>query len=187
MIDDNGYKILDIGCNDGSFSKFLKKQNNYVVGIEINKILAMEAKKKIDRVIIQSAEQSWEIKTCDFDIVHMGAFLEHIFDYNFILEEANRVLKKGGLLIISVPCITYLLNRIKLLFGLHPFWYEEFQHIRIWSKPFLEKKLKEHGFKPLLWRGAFIRHFSKIEFFVNLLSKIFPAFFPILIVKAKKL
>ena len=41
----------------------------------------------------------------NFDIIHMGEILEHIFDYHFVLNEENKVLKNGGFLIISVPNI----------------------------------------------------------------------------------
>lgn len=59
-----------------------KKRDNEVVGIEINEEQGNIASKKLDNIIIQDAEEKWNVPDIYFDVVHMGAFLEHIFDYH---------------------------------------------------------------------------------------------------------
>ena len=184
LLPENGANILDVGCNIGVFSQLYKKKGNNVYGIEINEELANEAKQRIDKVIVQSAERKWRVNSCYFDVVNMGAILEHIFDYHFVLNEANRVLKHKGLLIISVPNLACVINRIKLLVGEQPIWYREFQHIRVWTKPWLEKTLEIHGFTTILWLGALSSRHVPLK---NRLEKLFPSFFSILICKAEKL
>ncbi len=157
LVPEKGYRILDIGCNDGFLSKLLERDGNKVTGIEINRELALEAKQKISDVIIQDLEEPWQVDSNAFDMVHMGAVLEHLFDYHHLLNEANRVLKDDGTLIISVPNFGYLVHRLELLIGKAPRWYTlTFDHIRPWTKSWLKQVLEKHGFHPDTWVGAFI-------------------------------
>lgn len=156
LIPDRGAKILDVGCNDGFISQYLRKDGNTIVGIEINEELAsVAAKGRLDQIIIQDVEEPWQVKDKDFDVVHLGYLLEHAFDYDFIFEEAYRCLRDEGILIISVPNFAYILHRVELLLGKIPRWYQSRKHIRAWTKSWLSKILKEKGFKPIHWYGSF--------------------------------
>jgi len=88
---DNPTKILDVGCGRRVIPQLFKKRDNEVVGIGINEEQGNIASKKLDNIIIQDAEEKWNVPDIYFDVVHMGAFLEHIFDYHHALSEANRV------------------------------------------------------------------------------------------------
>ena len=60
---------------------------------------------------------------CDdstFDIVIAGELIEHLQDTYGVVREFNRVLKNGGHLIISVPNVCSLVNRIRMIFGKLP-------------------------------------------------------------------
>ena len=182
LIPDRGTRILDIGCNDGFVSQFLKREGNTVVGIEVNQELASIARERIEEVIIQDVEEPWQVGNEVFDIIHMGYLLEHVFDYDFILNEAYRVLKRDGVLVISVPNFGYILHRVDLLLGRLPRWYQNRKHIRAWTKSWLGKILREKGFKPIKWYGALPISLPLL----TTLSKYLPSNSSILVCKAVK-
>ena len=174
MMPKNCSKILDIGCNNGFLSQHFKKVGKKVIGIELNEELAVEAKECIDEVIIQDIEEAWKIGSNTIDVIHMGFILEHVFDYHHVFDEAYRVLKLGGTVIISVPNIAYIRNRVELLFGKKPSSLF-FQHIRAWTKESLKQTMRQHGFQPTLWRGTFPIDFpivSQVARFLSTLSSI---------------
>ena len=184
LIPNHTQKILDIGCGEGTCSALLKKNRNEVWGIEISEKAGALARKKIDKVIIQDAELEWEVPSNYFDVVTMNAYLEHVFDYNFQLQEAKRVLKDHGCLIIVVPNIS-ILERIRLLFGLYPVYADCMEHIRLFTKPFISKILRENGFDPVYWYGwTFV--IPKIKLRIKILEKFAPNLCTCLIVKSIK-
>jgi SAM-dependent methyltransferase len=94
-------RVLDYGCRDGQFGSLLKqhRQIDYV-GIDKN------------RDAIKSAAAGIEVKELafplpfdddEFDAVMMLEVLEHIADQNLVLSHVFRVLRPGGLLVVSVP------------------------------------------------------------------------------------
>lgn len=178
LIPDKGHKILDIGCANGVLSELFKKKGNSVVGIEINEKLAEEARKRIDKVLVSDIAERWPVLSSNFDVIVMSAILEHIFDYHHLLNEANRVLKVHGQLVIAIPNSVNLYDRLRFLFGKQPIWYEDYGHIRLWTKPFLRDVLSMHGFNVIRWLGA--------ERLLTFLEKIYPTFCRILICKAIK-
>jgi len=187
LIPEKGQLILDIGCNDGELSKQFKKQGNTVIGIEINPYLAEKAKEKLDKVIIQDAEDSWQVLDNYFDIVVLSAVLEHVFDTDFLLEESYRVLKSDGHLIVAVPNIAVFGNRIKLLFGKPIDWIDTYgEHIRAFTKPSLEALLKKHKFKPIYWTGN-ERKIPKTNIRLPYFEKLFPNLCRVIICYCEKM
>jgi len=103
-------KVLDIGCSIGHDSLELAKRRGYrVVGIDIDKVSIDTAKeiKKILRIknasflnvdILQN-----RFKNEEFDAIVMLEVLEHFKNDSQAIREISRVLKKGGILILSTP------------------------------------------------------------------------------------
>jgi ubiquinone/menaquinone biosynthesis C-methylase UbiE len=153
LIPDNNLKILDVGCADATYSSFYKKRTNTVWGIDICKH-SLQHKTKIDKIIIQDSELKWRVNNKSFDYVVMSAYLEHIFDYNFQLKQANRVLKPDGHLIICSPNFGYIMDRIRFFFGMDgTIIYGNDEHIHQFTKIRLKKALLKNNFKPLYWEG----------------------------------
>lgn len=95
--------ILDIGCDDGAWTLKLSSaaKSKEVWGIEINPIASKESKKRGIKVIEQNLDQPWKVSESFFDLVHGNQVIEHVADVDFLAKEAFRVLKPGGMLIIS--------------------------------------------------------------------------------------
>jgi 2-polyprenyl-3-methyl-5-hydroxy-6-metoxy-1,4-benzoquinol methylase len=110
----SGKNVLDLGCGLGVLSLEIAFQGNDVVAVDADCNLINEAsrysdkylkERKINNVYILKCENGEELSLPDesFDTVLIEEVLEHVPNPMKIIKEAIRVLKKGGILIISVP------------------------------------------------------------------------------------
>jgi SAM-dependent methyltransferase len=94
-------RVLDFGCHDGQFGSLLKQYRNIdYVGIDKNHDAIKNA-----AADIEVRELAFPLPFVDqeFDAVMMLEVLEHIADQNRVLSQVFRVLKPGGLLLVSAP------------------------------------------------------------------------------------
>jgi len=144
--------FLDVGCYDGTIGSLLRPNGVTVIGLELSKNAALIAKGKIDEVIICDVEESLPFRDNSCDLIYMGELIEHLFDPDYFLEEARRVLSLGGYLIVTTPNLASLGSRISLLLGRKPWMIEEriardyAGHIRYYTVDTLRKLIEEHHF-----------------------------------------
>ena len=98
-----GNKVLDIGCGTGSFLARAKEKAEEVTGLELNKKAVEICRQSGLTVFNEQIETHAGYKKEYYDMVCMFQVLEHIYDVKIFLENALKVLKKGGKLIIGVP------------------------------------------------------------------------------------
>jgi ubiquinone/menaquinone biosynthesis C-methylase UbiE len=99
-------KIIDIGCAEGFTTKYMIDKDRFVVGIEINFDNLRIAKHNVKEVYYINGSIDFLPFTDEFfDATTILEVLEHLPTELQIkgLQEANRVLKSHGTLIISVP------------------------------------------------------------------------------------
>jgi ubiquinone/menaquinone biosynthesis C-methylase UbiE len=94
--------ILDIGC--GSYPYFLTT-TTFANKFGIDPAVSTTEVEGVNLQKINIAKEKLPFKDNFFDVVTMLAVFEHIEKdrLNFLLNEINRVLKKGGMLIITTP------------------------------------------------------------------------------------
>ena len=92
--------------------------------------------------------------------IHMGAVIEHVFDFPSMFKEAARVLHPGGKLWISVPNMACLRHRVEVLTGRMPSWYRNYEHIRLWTVDWLAEQLRPLGLSQTKLAGAHVQSFS---------------------------
>ncbi len=98
-----GSKVLDVGCNDGTFINALKEVRGCdVYGIDISEVALAEAKKKGLPVQIADVE-NLPFNDGSFDVITCMEVLSHLFDPVKAVKEMRRVLKKNGVLLGSCP------------------------------------------------------------------------------------
>lgn len=94
-------KVLEIGCGTGNVSSFLARNGYRVTGCEVYKEAIDKAWPGYDKVQGDAATLPFRDNT--FDVVGMFDVLEHFNDELPLLKEARRVLKKDGILVVTVP------------------------------------------------------------------------------------
>ncbi|MEK7503491.1 MAG: class I SAM-dependent methyltransferase [Patescibacteria group bacterium] len=101
-----GDKVLDLGCGNGRFFELLKDKNVDYLGVDSSEKLIRIAGTKYPQAKFQVADAlSLPFPNDQFDKIYSIAVLHHIPSKELrsrFLEEAKRVLKLGGLLVLTV-------------------------------------------------------------------------------------
>jgi len=105
------FKVLDLGCGSGRLYSVLKEKNIDYLGVDFSQ-------KLIDQAVLENPGGNFKLADVlnlpqdlkDFDLIYSLAVWHHIPSYKLRLKfllEAKRVLKKGGLLILTVWGLRY--------------------------------------------------------------------------------
>jgi ubiquinone/menaquinone biosynthesis C-methylase UbiE len=194
-------KILDIGCGDGSFIIRFKKYCK-VFGVDISRRATKIAKEAgIDAYTVDVSYEKLPFEDEYFDVVYMGDVIEHLINPDFAINEASRVIKSEGFLVLSTPNLASWLNRLLLLLGMQPLFSEvstikdfgrlgssgsfPVGHLRLFTYEALRGFLTYYRFKIVNVVGAYVslpKLLSKID---RIFSKI-PSLSSIVIIVARK-
>lgn len=148
--------ILDIGTSDGRLLFRVATEFNIkrAVGIDIKED-AIRVARQLNRnknfKFFLGNTIALPIKDCLFDILSASAIVEHISNIDVMLDECNRVLKKEGLLCITIPNPFYDWINSKLV---------STYHVKRYTLKYIKKILMKHNFR-ILRAG----HFMLFPFF----------------------
>ncbi len=160
-------KVLDLGCGSGRFYRILEEKNTEYTGVDNSEKLITIAKNKYpeaDFRVATAARMPFEDN--HFDKIFSIAVLHHIPSKELrlkFLNEAKRVLKKDGLLILTVwkfwrkeECLRFIKYSILKMIGkskldfndvFEPWGKKTERYYHWFSKKELEKLARESGFK----------------------------------------
>ena len=93
--------LLDYGCGSGSFLGFMQQNGWKVEGVELSKEAAEIARKRTDSAIWSPDE--FVIQPNKYDVISLWHVLEHLPDFERVVEKLKASLKPGGVLLIAVP------------------------------------------------------------------------------------
>lgn len=115
--------LLDCGCDSGVFSVFLAKKlkTKLLYGVEINKKVALQARKRGVKVKIADLNFPFPFQPQSFDVVVADQVIEHLLDLDNFVKEIKRVLKPGGYVIVSTENLASWHNIAILSLGYQPF------------------------------------------------------------------
>lgn len=163
--------ILDIGCAEGPYSQFLSNNNDLYGMDQCPQRLFLEntenALCKGYKAILIGDCTLIPFQNSNLDVIIATEVIEHITETRKCLKEIKRVLKHGGKVIISVPNLVSIYNRISILLGsglgLAPWKFlhektiydrwtsirypEQSLHVRFFTFDSLRNLLHEEGFK----------------------------------------
>ncbi len=100
-------KILDVGCANGDFPRFMAARGWDVEGVEIS-----ESSDRIKDFRVHTQEfQDIPVNEPTYDAVTAWAVLEHVHDPMAQFKKASRVVKKGGLFVFLVQNFESIASR----------------------------------------------------------------------------
>ena len=141
-------RILDLGCAAGYFLFAMQEKGWEAYGVEISEDAANYAQSKLGIKVFQGTLNEANLQENFFDVITLWSVLEHLHAPLETLREANRLLKKGGLLIVKVPNIESLESKlfIRLLEGNYVGWHAP-QHLYHFSPATLCLIFQRAGFQ----------------------------------------
>lgn len=118
-------KVLDAGCGDGEIGRLLLSQRKVeVYGVDISRKGVELANKKGLHAKVGDISVKIPFKNNSFDLVLSSESIEHVLNPDTFLKEIYRVLKPGGIILITTPNLSSWLNRMIGLIGLYPLFLE---------------------------------------------------------------
>ena len=100
-------KILDVGCGTGSDLTFFS-QFGKTVGLDLSPVAIDYCHKRGFPNVKLANALSLPFSDNTFDVVALLDVLEHIDDDIAVLKEAHRVLKPGGIVIVTAPALPFI-------------------------------------------------------------------------------
>jgi len=182
--------ILDIGCGNGLETLLIGKKCDKIYGIDIFKenLIQAKIKSQIFRNKINSEFKSTTLENAGFkqetfDKIFSICVLEHISNYNDVLKESYRILKKKGQLIFSVDSLENIDDN-----KFTSYHQKKFSVKNYFSKEELNDHLKQIGFKKIkiypIYRSNYAKkRFIKLTKNVSKLNHLFSLFEYLLIKK----
>lgn len=95
--------VLDVGCGHGYMLAALRARGWRVQGVELHAAAAAYGRDQLGLPIAIGALESLGLAAASFDVVLFWQSFEHVLDPRATLTEAARLLRPGGLAILSVP------------------------------------------------------------------------------------
>jgi SAM-dependent methyltransferase len=146
--------ILDLGCGHGQFSNYLSKTKNVTVfGVDIDAGNIERCKRNAistnQKFLIAEGKQL-PFEDHFFDEIHAYEVLEHVDDLNSVMAELRRVLKKGGMLHISVP----LGASERILLRHNPDYFNQVGHRRFFDKIDLMNLVEKYDFSAISYKTS---------------------------------
>jgi methionine biosynthesis protein MetW len=138
----SGLKVLDAGCGEGHLLKKLynKNKDNSYHGIDLTQeALDMATARCPDMSFIRADLSKIDFDDDTFDFIACTETLEHVDDYQDVLAEFKRVLKPGGVLVITFPNeVLWTISRF--LLGRRPI--RVVDHINFFTPGKISKKVR---------------------------------------------
>ena len=161
----NGTNLLDIGCAQGFFLFGASKAGYATKGIEIAQDAAAYARREFGLDIEAKPFEELQFAENYFDVVTLWQVLEHVPYPLMMLEEVHRILKPGGLLVVSTPNIEAIPAKI-----LRKRWWDiKRLHINQFTTRTLTDILQNTGFKNI--SSASYRGFVSLSILLTMVLK----------------
>jgi 2-polyprenyl-3-methyl-5-hydroxy-6-metoxy-1,4-benzoquinol methylase len=158
-------RVLDIGCGLGEVLSIFNDNGWDCTGVDFNPFAIDYAYKHFQLEII--SENIFDFKAeSEFDLIMMWGVLEHVYNPFKLLKKVNKMLKKGGLLVIEVPSSDSLLVRYCELTGQEAYrTFEAGRHLMLFSHNSIIEMFRKSGFiaEKLINNGLDIATLSRMN------------------------
>ena len=147
-------RVLDVGCGWGHFLKTVKDKGWEAEGLELSRISADYVRERLGVNVLNGSLGEALFKAEDFDLVHIADVLEHMPEPFEALEEARRILRPGGIIVLKTPNAGSFLNKLDILYLKCVFYALPrkqlfLQHLYHFTAPALKKSVENCRFEHL--------------------------------------
>lgn len=118
LTSEGAIRVLDIGCESGRITQLIQDLGYTVTGLDFSSEAIKKASAKGLTVKQANLDEGIPEPDNSFDAVWAGDVVEHVFDPIGLLKNSHRVLRPGGIMLITIPSDVGLVSRIKMLFGI---------------------------------------------------------------------
>jgi SAM-dependent methyltransferase len=156
-------RIVDVGCGDGSATHLVSglSARNTVIGVDWSATALARARAR-GLLVVQGGVDASGLPLADgcADVVIMSELIEHLVDTDTAVEEVRRVLRPGGVLLLSTPNLAAWFNRGLVGLGIQPVFsevslrgiygrpgHEVVGHLRLFTRRALVEFLAARGFR----------------------------------------
>jgi 2-polyprenyl-3-methyl-5-hydroxy-6-metoxy-1,4-benzoquinol methylase len=160
-------KLLDIGCGTGLFLARMQRLGWSVMGVEPDSTGARIAQECYGLEVFQGTLEDAHFPEGTFDVVTMNHVIEHVHNPIVILSECWRVLKNGGIIVVTTPNIESLAHKIfkHCWFDLDPP-----RHLYLYNPHTLARLFERAGFTSIQIRSVTRNAYSRFLFSLSLLK-----------------
>ena len=139
----DGAHLLDIGCGEGFFLFNACKFGYVTKGVELSQDAAAYARNEFGLDVEAKPFEELRFPENHFDVVTLWQVLEHMLYPLMVLKEVHRILRPGGMLVITTPDIEKMPARILK----KRWWCITRLHINQFTTKTLKNILENAGFK----------------------------------------
>ena len=141
-----GRRVIDVGCGFGFFSKRLTEYGAHVTACDLGQNLVNQTKQLVgcNGIVADCMELDQYFEPESFDIVLSSECIEHTPDPETALIQMIKLLKPGGVLVISTPNVLWWpVVKAASLIKLRPYeGYENFSSWRSLRRIMMENKME---------------------------------------------
>jgi SAM-dependent methyltransferase len=137
-------RLLDVGCGAGFFLDAARKRGYDVAGVDLSPVPATYARDTLGLNVTIGSLYDYKAPSNSFDVVTIFQTIEHDPHTAALSAELYRILKPGGLLMVTTPAADGFVARAM---GKRWFGYRNVEHITFFSRRSLSRALQDAGFE----------------------------------------
>lgn len=190
---------LDIGGGTGVNLSILGSYVDIHHAISADTFVPREKEPRVEYYRVSAENLKESFPPHSFDVIMMIEVIEHLVNPDMIIEAVSYLLKEEGVLVVTTPNLSSLLNRISLMLGYEPFGAEVSTrkvfgrpgsnvvgHLRLFTFRALIEFLESYGFRVLSAYTVANTFNNKLDFVEKLSTKLSSKLASRTIIVAKK-
>ncbi|NNJ09835.1 class I SAM-dependent methyltransferase [Chloroflexales bacterium ZM16-3] len=141
----SGGRLLDVGCSTGDFAWEMAQQPGWsALGVDMSQAAVSYARDQLGVKAAVGILNDGPFADSSLDAITMWNVFEHVYDPRSVLSEAARLLRPGGVLVLTHPNVDSIDRRI---FGNIWIGYELPRHIYLYPADLLRDLAAEYGLR----------------------------------------
>jgi ubiquinone/menaquinone biosynthesis C-methylase UbiE len=147
-------RVLDLGCGEGDLAAAAAQAGaRDVLGVDVAAEAVRRARARHPELRFERVADALPAPDAYFDLVWCSEVLEHVLDTAAVLSEARRVLRTGGLMLVTTPAHGRLRRLALAVAGWERHFDPRGADVRFYTARSLRDLLRDFGFEEVRVRG----------------------------------